>query len=72
MGGYDVKVQEVYGYKTGGTASFINPHGEECSVSLHDYRVIWFDGDNTIEVGEYIRVQEYKGFLGDIILCVFR
>lgn len=56
---YDVVVEYV-NYRGGGCADFTTPQGDEGSVELHDHRPIIID-DDCVEVGDLIRVQEYKG-----------
>ena len=57
---YDVIVEYVNG-RGGGIAEFTTPQGKEGRVNLHDYRPIIFDDNNYVEVGDKIRVREYKG-----------
>jgi hypothetical protein len=60
IGEYEVVVEEIYG-KGGGEAYFTTPDGAEGSVDLHDYRIWYTDADDYVEVGDVIRVQEYRG-----------
>jgi hypothetical protein len=55
---YDVVVESVYGHG-GGRAEFTTPDGCSAEVELHDYRVVLTD--DYVEVGDTIRVQEYRG-----------
>ena len=55
---YDVVVESVYGHG-GGRAEFTAPDGCSAEVDLHDYRVVLTD--DYVEVGDTIRVQEYRG-----------
>lgn len=55
---YDVVVESVYG-RGGGRAEFTAPDGCSAEVELHDYRVVLTD--EYVEVGDTIRVQEYRG-----------
>ena len=64
IGEYDVIVEYVNG-KGGGYADFKTPQGEEGSVDLHDYRPIIID-DDYVDVGDTIRVREYKGLFNEI------
>ena len=63
IGEYEVVVEAVYG-RGGGTADFISPYGTTESVELHDYRLIYFDEDDFVDVGDTIKVREYKGIFG--------
>jgi hypothetical protein len=63
IGEYEVVVEAVYG-RGGGTADFTSPYGTTESVELHDYRLIYFDEDDFVDVGDTIKVREYKGIFG--------
>ena len=56
---YDVIVEYVNG-RGGGYADFVTPQGDEGRVDLHDYRLVIVDHDY-VDVGDTIRVREYKG-----------
>ena len=64
IGEYDVIVEYVNG-RGGGYADFTTPQGNEGSVDLHDYRPIIVD-DDYVDVGDTIRVREYKGILNEL------
>ena len=64
IGEYDVIVEFVDG-RGGGYADFTTPQGNEGSVDLHDYRPIIVD-DDYVDVGDTIRVREYKGLFNEI------
>ena len=57
---YDVIVEEVT-FRDGGQATFTTPQGIKGRVNLHDYRPIVEDENDCVNVGDFIRVQEYKG-----------
>jgi|GEM_PF-2673652 len=57
---YDVVVEQING-RGGGEAIFTTPQGDQESVELHDYRLIIFDKKDCVEIGDTIRVREYKG-----------
>ncbi len=61
---YDVIVEEVT-HRDGGQATFTTPQGNEGSVDLHDYRPIIVD-DDYVDVGDTIRVREYKGIFNEL------
>ena len=63
IGEYNVVVQHLNG-KGGRYATFITPAGTEGDVTLHDYRPITFD-DDYVDVGDTIRVREYKGLFNE-------
>ena len=64
VGEYDVIVEYVNG-RGGGYADFITPQGNEARVDLHDYRLIIL-GDDYVDVGDTIRVREYKGLFNEL------
>ena len=64
IGEYDVIVEYVNG-RGGGYAHFTTPQGNEGSVDLHDYRPIIGD-DDYVDVGDTIRVREYKGIFNEL------
>lgn len=59
IGEYDVIVEYVNG-RGGGYAEFTTPQGRAGSVDLNDYRILIID--DSVEIGDTIRVREYKGF----------
>lgn len=61
---YDVIVEYVNG-RGGGCADFTTPQGNKGSVDLHDYRPIIVD-DDCVDVGDTIRVREYKGLFNEL------
>ena len=64
IGEYDVIVEYVNG-RGGGYANFTTPQGNEGSVDLHEYRPIILD-DDYVDVGDTIKVREYKGFFNEL------
>ena len=56
---YVTKIEYVDG-KGGGTASFPTPNGTYESVQLYDYRIVYTDEDAWGDVGDIMKVQEYK------------
>ena len=60
---YDVVVEYV-NTRGGGYATFTTPNGKEGSADLHDYRLIVFN-DDYVDIGDTIRVQEYKGIFNE-------
>ena len=69
IGEYDVVVEDVY-VKGGGSACCTTPQGEEGIVAFDDFRLIISDDDDVVEVGDTIKVRQYKG-LFDKIYYVF-
>ena len=69
IGEYDVVVEDVY-VKGGGAACFTTPQAEEGIVEFDDFRLIISDDDDVVEVGDTIKVRQYKG-LFDKIYYVF-
>ena len=69
IGEYEVIVEDRSG-KGSGSAGFLSPHGTYEQVDLHDYRIIWTDEDDYVDVGDRIRVREYKGIF-DMSFYVF-
>ena len=63
IGEYDVIVEYVNG-RGGGYADFTTPQGNEGRVDLHDYRPIIVDA--YVDVGDTIRVREYKGIFNEL------
>ena len=63
IGEYDVIVEYV-NHRGGGYADFTTPQGNEGSVDLHDYRPIIVD--DYVDVGDTIRVREYKGIFNEL------
>ncbi len=64
IGEYDVIVECVNG-RGGGYADFTTPQGDEGRVDLHDYRPIIVN-DDYVDVGDTIRVREYKGLFNEV------
>ncbi len=60
VGEHDVVVEYVIG-RGGGTATFTMPNGRVGEVELHDYRPVLSDDANFVDVGDTIRVREYRG-----------
>ena len=69
VGEYDVVVEDVY-YRSGGSAYFTTPQGEDGVVDLNDHRLVISDDDDVVDVGDTIKVRQYKG-LFDKIYYVF-
>ena len=66
VGEYDVIAEFVNG-RAGGSVDFTTPDGRSGNAMLHDYSPFHFsvDGeDRFVEVGDRIRVREYRGIFG--------
>lgn len=57
---YTVTVERISG-RGSGSASFYTPDGDYGTVNLHDHRIMILDGEEFVDVGDKIKVQEYIG-----------
>ena len=62
---YVVAVERIDG-RGGDTVYFTTPDGEYGEAELHNYGIIFPDEDDYVDVGDKIRVREYRGFLNTV------
>ncbi|MBQ2675974.1 MAG: hypothetical protein IJF54_01045 [Clostridia bacterium] len=65
---YDAVVTDAT-YRGGGTVWFNDPQGNEKSAQLDDYRIIVFDDNSIVSVGDKIQIREMKGIF-DVDYCI--